>query len=45
MAQSTNNWGIVAEFDSAAAIYEAAKKTTDEGYRIDPACTVKMEME
>ena len=26
-------WGIVAEYDSAAAIYQAAKKVTDAGYR------------
>ncbi|MCR9244459.1 MAG: DUF3341 domain-containing protein [bacterium] len=33
---TSSRWGIVAEFDSAAAIYEAAKKTTDEGYsRVD----------
>jgi hypothetical protein len=30
------NWGILAEFDSAAAIYEAAEKTTQQGYtRVD----------
>lgn len=35
MSNSTR-WGIVAEFESAAAIYEAAKKTTDAGYtRVD----------
>ena len=29
-------WGVVAEFDSARAIYEAAEKTTAEGYvRVD----------
>ena len=29
-------WGIVAEFDSTAAIVDAAKKTTDKGYtRVD----------
>lgn len=33
---NTQKWGIVAEFDSAAAIYEAAKKTLAKGYvRID----------
>lgn len=32
----TNKWGVLAEFDSAAAIYQAAKKATDEGYtRVD----------
>lgn len=31
-----NKWGIVAEFDSAAAIYHAAEKVTHEGYtRVD----------
>lgn len=29
---NTNKWGIVAEFDSAAAIYTAAEKTTAQGY-------------
>ena len=29
---NTNKWGIVAEFDSAAAIYHAAEKTTAQGY-------------
>jgi len=29
-------WGVVAEFESATAIYEAAKRTTDKGYvRVD----------
>ena len=28
----TNHWGIVAEFDSAAAIYRAAEKVTAQGY-------------
>ena len=28
-----NHWGIVAEFDSAAAIYHAAEKVTAAGYR------------
>jgi hypothetical protein len=35
-AAATSNgrhWGVVAEFDSAAAIYAAAKKVTDAGYR------------
>lgn len=33
---NTTKWGIVAEFDSPSAIYQAAKKTTDEGYsRVD----------
>ena len=33
---TTGNWGIVAEFDSPAAIYNAAKQTTDAGYsRVD----------
>lgn len=32
----TNKWGIIAEFESPAAIYNAAKKTTDHGYsRVD----------
>lgn len=36
MAQTTSKWGVVAEFGSPAAIYEAAKKTTDAGYtRVD----------
>lgn len=31
-----NHWGIVAEFDSAAAIYQAAEKVTAQGYtRVD----------
>lgn len=30
---NTTTWGIVAEFDSAAAIYQAAAKTTAQGYR------------
>lgn len=35
MANSTK-WGVVAEFDSAAAIYQAAEKTTAGGYtRVD----------
>ena len=29
---NTNNWGAVAEFDSAAAIYHACEKVTAEGY-------------
>ena len=29
---NTNKWGVVAEFDSAAAIYTAAEKTTAQGY-------------
>lgn len=29
---NTNKWGIVAEFESAAAIYHAAEKTTAQGY-------------
>lgn len=34
MADSTaTKWGVVAEFDSPAAIFDAAKKTTDAGYR------------
>ena len=33
---TSKTWGVVGEFDSAAAIYEAAKKTTDAGYtRVD----------
>lgn len=33
---NTNSWGIVAEFDSAAAIYSACKKATEKGYtRLD----------
>ncbi len=33
---NTNKWGVVAEFDSAAAIYNAAEKTTAAGYsRVD----------
>jgi hypothetical protein len=33
---NTTKWGIVAEFDSAAAIYTAAEKTTAQGYtRVD----------
>lgn len=33
---NTNTWGIVAEFDSAAAIYQAAEKATAQGYtRVD----------
>lgn len=33
---SSNTFGVVAEFDSAAAIYNAAKATTAEGYtRVD----------
>jgi hypothetical protein len=33
---ATNKWGVVAEFDSAAAIYHAAEKTTHHGYtRVD----------
>ncbi|MBK8099204.1 MAG: DUF3341 domain-containing protein [Planctomycetes bacterium] len=32
----SNPWGVVAEFDSAAAIYAAAEKTTGHGYtRVD----------
>ena len=32
----SKTWGIVAEFPTTAAIYEAAKKTTDSGYtRVD----------
>jgi hypothetical protein len=35
-ADSKTLWGVVAEFDSPAAIYQAAKKTTDQGYtRVD----------
>ena len=31
-----NHWGVVAEFDSAAAIYKAAEQTTQMGYtRVD----------
>lgn len=30
--QAATLWGVVAEFDSPAAIYAAAKKTTDAGY-------------
>ena len=33
---NTNKWGIVAEFESPAAIYTAAEKTTAHGYtRVD----------
>jgi hypothetical protein len=33
---NTQKWGIVAEFDSASAIYQAAEKTTAHGYtRVD----------
>ena len=33
---NTRNWGVIAEFETPAAIYEAAKKTTDAGYtRVD----------
>jgi len=33
---NTTKWGIVAEFDSAAAIYHAAEKVTAAGYaRVD----------
>ncbi len=33
---NTNKWGIVAEFDSAAAIYHAAEQVTGKGYtRVD----------
>ncbi len=33
---NTNSWGIVAEFDSAAAIYQACKKTIEKGFtRVD----------
>lgn len=33
---NTNTWGIVAEFESAAAIYHAAEKATAQGYtRVD----------
>jgi hypothetical protein len=33
---NTQKWGIVAEFDSARAIYQAAEKTTAQGYtRVD----------
>jgi hypothetical protein len=33
---SSRKWGVVAEFDSAAAIYQAAKKIIDLGYtRVD----------
>ncbi len=33
---STDKWGIVAEFESASAIYQAAEKTTAQGYtRVD----------
>jgi len=33
---NTTRWGVIAEFETAAAIYEAAKKTTDAGYtRVD----------
>ena len=33
---NTQKWGIVAEFDSARAIYQAAEKTTAHGYtRVD----------
>ena len=36
MADTRSKWGVVAEFDSAAAIYEAAKKATAAGYvRLD----------
>ena len=36
MSNSTSPWGVVAEFDSAAAIYQASEKTRDAGYkRID----------
>lgn len=32
----SNHWGVVAEFDSAAAIYAAAEKVTQQGYqRVD----------
>jgi hypothetical protein len=35
-ADSKTLWGVVAEFHSPAAIYQAAKKTTDQGYtRVD----------
>lgn len=32
MSSEANVWGVVAEFDSPAAIYDAAKATTDAGY-------------
>lgn len=32
-APTTSLWGVVAEFDSAPAIYTAAEKATAEGYR------------
>jgi hypothetical protein len=33
---NTQSWGIVAEFESASAIYQAAEKTTAQGYtRVD----------
>ncbi len=33
---NTTKWGVVAEFESAAAIYRAAEKTTAQGYtRVD----------
>ena len=33
---NTNKWGIVAEFDSAASIYQACKKVMEKGYtRVD----------
>jgi hypothetical protein len=36
MGETKSYFGVVAEFDSAAAIYAAAKKTTDAGYtRVD----------
>jgi hypothetical protein len=36
MSNSTGIWGIVAEFDSAASIYQASEQTRDAGYkRID----------
>lgn len=36
MADTPSKWGIVAEFDSPAAIYDAAQKTTAAGYtRVD----------
>jgi hypothetical protein len=36
MASTTSTWGIVAEFESAATIYQAAEKATAHGYtRVD----------
>lgn len=32
MSSNRQRWGVVAEFESAAAIYEAAKKIIDRGY-------------